>query len=114
MLSVIQSSTAIVLSVIQSSTAIMLSVIQSSTAIMLSYPELHCDYVHFYEIFFYSESASLHQNASNWAEHGDNDELKELKSEVGFLTKKLAVADQELQAADVLRKDLEGTVCSCM
>ena len=54
---------------------------------------------------FLSESASI---ASNLADHGDADELKELKSEVGFLTKKLAIADQELQAADVLRKDLEG------
>ncbi|XP_076803724.1 serine/threonine-protein kinase MRCK alpha-like isoform X2 [Clavelina lepadiformis] len=52
------------------------------------------------------ESAKLVENSPSWTEN-DSDELKQLKDEINFLHKKLAVADQELQAADVLRKDLE-------
>lgn len=59
-------------------------------------------------ILLKSESATNVHNSSNWSEQVDGEEVKQLKSEVGFLSKKLAVADQELQAADVLRKDLEG------
>lgn len=40
---------------------------------------------------------------------GREDEAKKLKDEVNLLHKKLNVADQELQAADVLRRDLEGS-----
>nr|CAB3229242.1 serine/threonine-protein kinase MRCK alpha [Phallusia mammillata] len=53
------------------------------------------------------DSANLVNSAPTWNNSAESDELKKLKDEVNFLRKKLVVADQELQAADVLRKDLE-------
>nr|XP_039247827.1 serine/threonine-protein kinase MRCK alpha-like isoform X1 [Styela clava] len=60
-----------------------------------------------------AESAKNNHNASTKVEHdqlaqsGREDESKKLKDEINLLHKKLNAADQELQAADVLRRDLE-------
>lgn len=59
-----------------------------------------------------AESANLAMNTSSWSDNAEIDESRQLRDEVNFLRKKLAVADQELQAADVLRKDLEGLLVS--
>nr|XP_009860020.1 serine/threonine-protein kinase MRCK alpha isoform X1 [Ciona intestinalis]XP_026692048.1 serine/threonine-protein kinase MRCK alpha isoform X1 [Ciona intestinalis] len=53
------------------------------------------------------ESVNHTQASNNWNDNLDVEESKKLREEINFLHKKLAVADQELQAADVLRKDLE-------
>uniref|UniRef100_H2Z2Y2 non-specific serine/threonine protein kinase n=1 Tax=Ciona savignyi TaxID=51511 RepID=H2Z2Y2_CIOSA len=50
----------------------------------------------------------LQGNYHEWSDGMDAEEGKKMREEVNFLHKKLAVADQELQAADVLRKDLEA------
>uniref|UniRef100_H2Z2X9 KELK-motif containing domain-containing protein n=1 Tax=Ciona savignyi TaxID=51511 RepID=H2Z2X9_CIOSA len=53
------------------------------------------------------ESVNHAQLSHEWSDGMDAEEGKKMREEVNFLHKKLAVADQELQAADVLRKDLE-------
>lgn len=61
----------------------------------------------FYD-WFTAKSSKRSELKSAGDSSSKDDDAKRLKDDINLLRKKLNMADQELQAADVLKRDLEG------